>query len=108
MRRAAKVLLVAVTVAGLLFLFGFPVRTLLAQHRQAAVAQRRVKELSAENAKLAQRAAQLQTTSEIRHIARQEFGLVMPGEHAYAIVPPVAPAAPAATVGNVAGSEHPR
>lgn len=105
MRRATKAVVAVVTVTGLVFVFGFPVRTLLAQSHQTTVAQTRVKDLSAENAKLAQRAAQLKTDAEIRQIARQDYGLVMPGEHAYAIVPP---ATPPTSVAKVAGREHPR
>jgi cell division protein FtsB len=101
------VVLAVVTVTGIVFVFGFPVRTLLGQRHQVTVAQTRIKDLSAENAKLAQRAAQLQTDAQIRQIARQDYGLVMPGEHAYAIVPPVATTAPPAPL-NVAGREHPR
>lgn len=92
MRRAVKILLAVVALAGVLFLFGFPVRTLLQQRQQTSLAQLRNRGLSSENAKLAQRVAQLQTNAEIEQIARQQYGLVMPGEHAYAILPPKAPA----------------
>ena len=34
--------------------------------------------------------AQLQNTAYVEQIARQEYGLVMPGEQAYAILPPPA------------------
>ncbi|MGH9078113.1 MAG: FtsB family cell division protein [Acidimicrobiales bacterium] len=83
----AKGVLAAVALAGLLFLFVFPVRTLLAQHDQSTLAQHRLTELRQENAKLADRAAQLQTTAEIERLARQDYGLVKPGETAYAILP---------------------
>jgi hypothetical protein len=44
--------------------------------------------LSAENAKLDQRRQQLQTDAEIERLAREQYGLVKPGEEAFAILPP--------------------
>jgi cell division protein FtsB len=86
-RRAVKLVVAAITVAGVLFLFGFPVRTWFQQRQQMSVDHRRAAELAAENAKLAGRVAQLHTKSEIEEIARSQYGLVMPGEHAYVILP---------------------
>ncbi len=94
MRRAVKVLLALVMIAGVLFAFGFPVRTLLQQRQQTSTAQLRARELSAENAKLAARAARLQTNGEIAQIARQQYGLVAGNGHVYAILPPTAPSPP--------------
>jgi cell division protein FtsB len=99
MRRAVRALLVAVTVAGIVFLFVLPGRTWLAQGRAASAAQRQEAALSRENAALAKRAAQLQSTAYIAQIARQQYGLIMPGEQAYGILLPTAspttvPAAP--------------
>lgn len=91
MRRAAKLAVAVVTIAGVLFLFGFPVRTLLQQQQQISVAQRRSAGLAAENAKLAERIAQLDTSAQIRQIARSQYGLVQPGDHAYVILPPRSP-----------------
>jgi hypothetical protein len=48
----------------------------------------RLRVLSAENAKLDQRRQQLQTDAEIERLAREQYGLVKPGEEAYAILPP--------------------
>jgi cell division protein FtsL len=91
MRRAVRVLLVTVMMAAVLFLFVFPVRTLIDQRNQTAQAELRIKGLSAENAKLAQEAARLQTDAEIERIARQHFGVIKPGDHAYILLPPVTP-----------------
>lgn len=103
MRRAARLLVAAVTVGGILFLFIIPGRIWLAQGRAESVAQRQDTALSQQNAALSRRAAQLQNPSYIQQIARQEYGLVMPGEKAYAIVePPVATTTipPAARAGH--------
>ena len=91
MRRAVRVLLVAVTVAGIVFLFVFPGRTWLAQNRAEAVAQRQERVLSRQNAALAKEVGQLQSSAYIEQVARQEYGLVMPGQKEYGILPPAAP-----------------
>ena len=90
MRRAVRALLVAVTVGGILFLFILPGRTWLAQGRAASAAQRQHAALSKENAALATRVAQLQSSAYIEQIARQQYGLIMPGEQAYGILLPAA------------------
>jgi cell division protein FtsB len=84
-------LLVSVVVAALMFLFVLPGRTYLAQRQSLASAQTRVKVLSDENARLGQEAAKLQTDAEIERRARQQYGLVKPGEQAFAILPSTAP-----------------
>ena len=92
MRRAVRALLAAVAVGGVLFLFILPGRVWLAQGRAAATAQRQEAALSQENAALAKRVAQLQSTSYIEQLAREQYGLVLPGEQAYGIlVPATAP-----------------
>lgn len=83
-------LLAAVTVGGIVFLFVLPGRIWLAQQRDTSVAQRQLSVLSHENAILAKRAAQLQNQAYIEQIARQRYGLTMPGEQAYDILPPPA------------------
>jgi cell division protein FtsB len=95
MRRAVRVLLVAVAVGGIVFLFVLPGRTWLAQGHASDVAHRQDGALSKENAALAKRVAELQNTAYIEQIARQQYGLVMPGEQAYGILLP--PAAPTTT-----------
>lgn len=95
--RILGLLLVSVVVAALMFLFVLPGRTYLAQRQSLASAQTRVKVLSDENASLRQQAAKLQTDAEIERLARQQYGLVKPGEQAFAILPSTkAPAGPAA------------
>lgn len=98
MRRAVRVLLVVVAVGGIVFLFVLPGRIWLAQGRANAAAQRQDAALSKENAALTQRAAQLQSSAYIEQLAREQFGLVMPGEQAYGILLPPAPTTTTTTV----------
>ena len=88
MRRAVWVLLVSVTAAAVVFLFVLPGRTLLAQNRSLTVARRQFVALTKENAALAQRISQLKGTAAIEQLARQQYGLVLPGEKAYGVLPP--------------------
>ncbi|MDQ2754137.1 MAG: septum formation initiator family protein [Actinomycetota bacterium] len=89
--------LVAVAVVGVLLLFVLPGRTLLGQRHTLSITESRIHALSSENQKLSDRINQLQNNSEIERIARQDYGLVKPGEQALAILPPVAPPSTVAT-----------
>jgi cell division protein FtsB len=93
--RVFSALLASVMLVAGLVLFGLPGRAYLSQQRTLTAAEVRLRVLSAENAKLDQRRQQLQTDAEIERLARQQYGLVKPGEEAYAILPPKP--APAAT-----------
>jgi cell division protein FtsB len=88
MRRAAWLLLVSVTAVGILVLFVFPGRTLLAQDRNIAAAHQAIRTLDRENVILRQRDAALHDPIQIEHAAQQRFGLVLPGQRAYAITAP--------------------
>jgi cell division protein FtsB len=103
MRRAVRVLLAAVAVGGVVFLFVLPGRIWLAQQRNTAAAERQQAALARENAALTKRVAQLQNTAYVEQIARQQYGLVMPGEQAYDILPP-----PATTTTTVPTPPAPR
>ncbi len=89
MRRAVWALLVAVVVGGIVFLFVLPGRTWLDQGRAMSATERQLSVLSQENQSLSKRAADLQSTAYVEQLARQEYGLVMPGEKAYGILFPV-------------------
>jgi cell division protein FtsB len=90
MRRAVRALLVAVVVGGILFLFVFPARTWLEQGKAISTAQHQAEVLAQENQVLAKRSSQLQSAAYLEQIARQDYGLIMPGEQAYNIVLPTA------------------
>ena len=92
--KAPRILALAVgsvVLSGVLFLFVLPGRTYLDQQRSLAAADTRLHVLSNENHKLQQQIQQLQTDGEIERLARQQYGLVKPGEQAYAILPPAQP-----------------
>jgi cell division protein FtsB len=94
-RRIVWLVFASVLLVAGLFLFVLPGRTYLSQRQSLAAATVRQRVLSSQNAKLAQRIQELQTDAEIERLARQEYGLVKPGEDAYVILPPrQAPAAP--------------
>lgn len=77
----------AITLAGI-----FPFRQLFAQQRQVESTQVKLEALVAENARLEDEAALLQTPAEVERIAREELGLVRPGEVGYHVQPQPAPA----------------
>jgi cell division protein FtsB len=89
-------LLVSVSLVGMLFLFVFPARTLIAQHRTLSATERKVAVLTTNNKRLAARVQELHSDAEIERLARAQYGLVKPGEEAYAILPAPAPPEPAA------------
>ncbi len=81
-----------------LAVFVFPTRTYLDQRRQINAAGRELSVLDQQNAQLAAEARKLQTSAEIERIAREQYHLVRPGEHAFVILPAPTPptTAPAA------------
>lgn len=87
----ARAAVLALGAVAALFVFIYPTHALLAQRRDAADVQDRVKLLRAENEKLESEQSRLENNAEIERRARQEFNLVRPGEKAYAIVPGTTP-----------------
>ena len=77
---------------GVMYLFAFPTRTYLDQRREIAVVERTVSVLKTENAKLSAESSALQDNATIEQIARQEYGLVTPGQQAFVVLPSPAPA----------------
>ena len=104
-RRLLGLLLASVVLAGLLFLFVLPGRTYLSQRSNLSSTAARIRVLGAENAKLQQRAKQLKTDAEVERLAREQYGLVKPGEQAFAILPPKPPPPPPPAPAK--GSHHP-
>jgi cell division protein FtsB len=98
-RRIFRVFVCSVVAIGIVFTFVNPTRQWLDQRNSIAVAHERVGVLDEKSAELSARAAQLRTDAEIERLAREQYGLVKPGEQAYAILPapattPPAPAPP--------------
>lgn len=96
-------MLVAVLVAvGMLFVAGFPIRTYLQQRHALATVSSQAQSLARQDRSLGHKVALLQTNGEVERLARKDYGLVLPGEQAYAMLP-APPAAPARS-GSPAGS----
>ena len=76
-------ILLIVGIAGI-----FPFRQLVAQERTVDLAQNQLDALVEENRRLEYQIAALQTDEELERLAREHFGLVMPGEIGYVSVVP--------------------
>lgn len=87
MRRAVWALLIAVTAVGIVFLFVLPGQTWLQQSRAFRNTSASLHALNNENAKLGQRIKALKNDQVIENMAREQYGLVKPGQKAYVIVP---------------------
>jgi cell division protein FtsB len=86
--RALGLLTGTVLVVGVLLFGVFPTRTYLAQRTSTSGAEERLAALTEQNEALAARAAALDDDAEIERLAREQYNLVMPGEEAYAVLPP--------------------
>lgn len=85
-RRRFGWLLVIIAVTVAVVLGGvFPFRQMIAQQSQVANTQEKLATLEEENADLAAEVAGLQTPAEIERIAREELGLVRPGETSFTV-----------------------
>lgn len=88
-RWSRPLLLAAVAVATIaaLAMWVFPTRTWLDQRAALAETEVELQELEAQRAALELRVAELDSDEQIERIARSEYGLVLPGEEAYAVLP---------------------
>ena len=97
MRLTVKFGLAVLVLCGATYLFVFPARTYLAQKQDIVAQEHTIAVLKAENTKLTAESAALQNSSTIEQIARAEYGLVMPGQQAFMVLPsPAPPPSPAA------------
>ena len=76
-----------------------PFRQILTQRQAVSGAEDRLVALERANAQLEEEVAALETPVEIERRAREDFGLVRPGEIAYIVIPddPIAPVEPEAS-----------
>jgi len=86
-QRLRRLFIVSLVVAGILFTFANPARTWFDQRQEIAAARERNLVLDEQSQELRARAATLRTDEEIERIAREEYGLVKPGEEAFGILP---------------------
>ena len=96
-RLLVRVLIGAMAVVALLFVFVFPARTLLAQRQQTEKQKKTLELLHEQSRKLAEESRRLQNNAEVERIAREQYGFVYPGEHPYVVVPPSTTSPPAPT-----------
>lgn len=92
MRLAVKIFSVAMIFAGVAYLFLGPMKTYIGERSQVALQERTIAVLGAENAKLASEKAALRQPATIERLARKDYGLVMPGQKAYEVLPSSSPA----------------
>lgn len=100
-RRARALLLASVVFCAIVLLSALPWSTLLNERSQLSSASAEVSALQAENRALSDQARQLSNTSIQTALARQDYGLVHPGQTAYDILPP-----PGTTSSNAIASGH--
>ncbi|MGA3218768.1 MAG: septum formation initiator family protein [Acidimicrobiales bacterium] len=96
MRLTVKFGLAVLVLCGAMYLFVFPARTYLAQKQDIVGQEQTIAVLKSENTKLAGESAALQNDSTIEQIARAKYGLVMPGQQAFMVLPSPAPSRPPA------------
>jgi len=96
-RVLVRVLIGAMAIVALLFVFVFPARTLLAQRQQTEKQKKTLELLHEQSRKLSEESRRLQNNAEVERIAREQYGFVYPGEHPYVVVPPSTTSPPAPT-----------
>ena len=83
-----RIAVASLALIAILFLFVFPTRSYLGQQGQVRSARHALEVVQAQNKELAREAALLQTPVEIERLARVQFNMVFPGEHAFNVVTP--------------------
>ena len=86
--RPTRIAVASLALIAIMFLFVFPTRAYLAQQCQVRDARQALAVLKAQNKEMGRETRRLQTPSEIERLARAQFDMVFPGEHAYTVVPP--------------------
>jgi len=84
-------LLFALLLLGFLFAFVYPTRTYLKQREQIQAAEERLGILQQQSAALRHDTKRLEGDAEVERIAREQYGLVRPGETPYVLVPATTP-----------------
>ena len=80
-------LLLGLALVAVLFAFVYPTRTYLHQHRELNAAERQLQVLKDTTEALQHDSAKLQSDAEVERRAREDYGLVRPGETPYVLVP---------------------
>jgi cell division protein FtsB len=86
-RRTIVLLVAAGATLALLVLVVFPTRSYLHERSSMNSAAHQLQALNAQNRQLKDQIGRLNSDAEIERLARKDYGLVKPGEEAYAILP---------------------
>lgn len=86
-RRTVVLLAAAGATLAVLVLVVFPTRSYLKERGDMNSATHQLQTLDAQNRQLTNQIGRLNTDAEIERLARKDYGLVKPGEEAYAILP---------------------
>jgi cell division protein FtsB len=84
---ALRASVATIVVVGLLFVVVFPLQAWMRQRADLETSERRLAVIRKERMQLERHAAALEDPSEVERIARALYGMVRPGEQAYAAVP---------------------
>lgn len=87
MRSVVKAGLAVVVLLAAAYFFVYPARTYLGQKSAIAAEQKAIAVLRAEDGKLSAEARDLNTDATIEQIARQDYGLVKPGQQEFMVLP---------------------
>ena len=86
-RRTVVLLVAAGATLALLVLVVFPTRSYLQERANVSNAAHQLQAVDAQNRQLTDQIGRLNSDAEIERLARKDYGLVKPGEEAYAILP---------------------
>ena len=86
-RSVVVVLLLGLVLVVVLFAFVYPTRTFLQQRKEVSAAERRLEVLEENTEALRRDNRQLQSDAEVERRAREDYGMVRPGETPYVLVP---------------------
>lgn len=81
------VVLLGLVLVAVLFAFVYPTRTFVKQRQELDAAERRLEVLVESTRDLERDNARLQSDAEVERRAREDYGLVRPGETPYVLVP---------------------
>jgi len=87
-RRRRIPLAVAATFAVVVLVASFPLGALLSQHHQLSAAAAQLRRLQGTNRSLAEQQRQLNSTTAIDRLAREDYQMVSPGQTLYVVLPP--------------------
>ncbi|MDZ4827205.1 MAG: septum formation initiator family protein [Actinomycetota bacterium] len=85
--KTVRIVLLALLLVAIMFLFVFPTRSYLSQRGAVDDARNDVKVIQEQIFLLQEESARLQTPAEIERQARLQFNMVFPGEKPFAVVP---------------------